>query len=102
PAAVLRAPRAAGTRAPPAPPFAGSPPKVPIEPLSLAVYDHQLYVIGRPRGGAPHPYRFSRIDAAETTGATFQSPDKDSYDPERVFADSFGIAADAWFPVTNI
>jgi len=59
-------------------------------------------VIGRPRGGQAHPYRFSRIEAAETLGGTFQYPDKDSYDPERVFADSFGIFVDAEYPVQNI
>src|SRR5207237_699751 len=73
-----------------------------IEPLSLAVYDHQLYVIGRPRRGQPHPYRFSRIEAAEAAAGTFQYPDKDSYDPERVFADSFGIFVDEKYPVENI
>ena len=73
-----------------------------IEPLSLAVYDHQLYVIGRPRSGAAHPYRFSRIEAAEAAGGTFQYPDKDRYDPERVFADSFGIFVDAKYPVQHV
>ena len=73
-----------------------------IEPLSLAVYDHQLYVIGRPRGREPHPYRFSRIEAAEAVGGSFQYPDKDRYDPERVFADSFGIFVDEKYPVQII
>ena len=82
--------------------FEGARRTVRIEPLSLALYDHQLYVIGRPRGGAAHPYRFSRIEAAEATGGTFQYPDKDSYDPERVFADSFGIAVEEKYPVTSI
>ena len=82
--------------------FQGARRSVRIEPLSLAVYDHQLYVIGRPRGADPHPYRFSRIESAEAVGATFQYPDKDSYDPERVFADSFGIFVDEEYPVQNI
>jgi predicted DNA-binding transcriptional regulator YafY len=82
--------------------FKGARRSIRIEPLSLAVYDHQLYVIGRPRGGQAHPYRFSRIEAAEAVGATFQYPDKDSYDPERVFADSFGIFVDEEYPVQNI
>ena len=82
--------------------FKGSRRSIRIEPLSLAVYDHQLYVIGRRSGGAAHPYRFSRIEAAEAVGGTFQYPDKDAYDPERVFADSFGIFVDAWYPVENI
>ncbi len=82
--------------------FDGSRRTVRVEPLSLALYDHQLYVIGRPRGGAPHPYRFSRIEAADAASGTFPYPDKDSYDPERVFADSFGIAVEEKYPVTRI
>jgi predicted DNA-binding transcriptional regulator YafY len=82
--------------------FDGARRSVRIEPLSLALYDHQLYVIGRPRNGPPHPYRFSRIEAAEAAGGTFPYPDKDSYDPERIFADSFGIAVEEKYPVTQI
>ena len=50
--------------------FVGARKSVRIEPLSLAVYDHQLYVIGRPRGGPTHAYRFSRIETAEAVGGT--------------------------------
>ena len=82
--------------------FDGAQRSVRLEPLSLALYDHQLYLIGRPRGGAPHPYRFSRIESADAVGGTFQYPDKDSYDPERVFADSFGIFVEDKYPVTPI
>jgi predicted DNA-binding transcriptional regulator YafY len=73
-----------------------------IEPLSLALYDHQLYVIGRPRGAKPHPYRFSRIEAAEVVGGPFPYPDKDGYDPERVFADSFGIFVEEKYAIEEI
>ena len=38
----------------------------------------------------------------EAAGGTFQYLDKDSYDPERVFADSFGIAVEDKYPVTRI
>ena len=79
--------------------FDGARRAIRIEPLSLAVYDHQLYVIGRPRGQPAHPYRFSRIEQAEVVGGTFQYPDKDSYDPERVFADSFGIFVEEKYAV---
>src|SRR5207253_4136154 len=82
--------------------FVGARKSVRIEPLSLAVYDHQLYVIGRPRGGPTHAYRFSRIETAEAVGGTFPYPDKDSYDPERVFADSFGIIVDDKYPIEQI
>ncbi|TMB29622.1 MAG: WYL domain-containing protein [Deltaproteobacteria bacterium] len=82
--------------------FQGARRSVRIEPLSLAVYDHQLYVIGRPRGADPHPYRFSRIESAEPVGGSFPYPDKDSYDPERVFANSFGIAVEEKYPIEQI
>ena len=82
--------------------FQGARRSVRIEPLSLAVYDHQLYVIGRPRGADPHPYRFSRIESAEPVGGPFPYPDKDSYDPERVFASSFGIAVEEKYPIEEI
>jgi predicted DNA-binding transcriptional regulator YafY len=82
--------------------FDGSRRRVRIEPLSLALYDHQLYVIGRPRGGPPHPYRFSRIDAAEVVGSPFPYPDKNSYDPERVFADSFGIFVEERYAIQDV
>ena len=66
------------------------------------VAEHSVYVIGRSRGRPAHPYRFSRLESAEAAGGTFQYPDKDSYDPERVFAESFGIFVDERFPVENI
>jgi len=82
--------------------FQGALRSVRIEPLSLAVYDHQLYVIGRPPKAAPHPYRFSRIESADAVGSPFPYPDKDSYDPERVFANSFGIAVEEKYPIEQI
>lgn len=82
--------------------FNGKLQRLRIEPWSLALYDHQLYLIGRPRGGEAHPYRFSRIEAADPDGGTFQYPDKDSYDPERVFAHSFGIAVEEKYPIHDI
>lgn len=62
-----------------------------VEPLSLAVYKHQLYLIGRERNGALRSFRFSRIRNAETDGRPFKYPSKAEYDPEQVFAQSFGI-----------
>src|SRR5438477_1398569 len=82
--------------------FVGARKSMRIEPLSLAVYDHQLYVIGRPRGGPTHAYRFSRIDTAGAVGGTFPYPDKDSYDPARRFADRFGIIVDDKYPIEQI
>src|SRR5436190_567371 len=54
------------------------------------------------RASRARRFEATRFEAAETAGGTFQYPDKDSYDPERVFADSFGIAVDEKYPVTRI
>jgi predicted DNA-binding transcriptional regulator YafY len=62
-----------------------------VEPLSLAVYKHQIYLIGRERNGALRSFRFSRILNAEADGRSFKYPSKAEYDPEQVFAQSFGI-----------
>jgi hypothetical protein len=73
-----------------------------IEPYSIVVHDHQLYVIGRSERGTRrskddsegrivHPYRFSRIASVDVLSATFQYPARTEYDPARVFRDSFGI-----------
>ena len=62
-----------------------------VEPLSLAVYKHQLYLIGRERQGALRSFRFSRIRNAEADESAFSYPSKAEYDPEQVFAQSFGI-----------
>ena len=62
-----------------------------VEPLSLAVYKHQLYLIGRERNGTLRSFRFSRIRNAEAEGRPFKYPSKAEYDPDQVFARSFGI-----------
>ncbi|MFE8603933.1 WYL domain-containing protein [Archangium violaceum] len=62
-----------------------------VQPLSLAVYKHQLYLIGRDRNGALRSFRFSRIRNAEMDGRPFTYPSKSEYDPDQVFAQSFGI-----------
>jgi predicted DNA-binding transcriptional regulator YafY len=62
-----------------------------IEPLSIAIYDHQLYVIARKTGGSPRTYRFARISEAEALDDTFIYPAKAEYDPTLMFRDSFGI-----------
>lgn len=62
-----------------------------IEPLSIAVHDHQLYVIGRSERALLHPYRFSRIRSVDVLDEAFLYPSRAEYDPEQVFRDSFGI-----------
>ncbi len=65
-----------------------------IEPLSIAVHDHQLYVIGRTETGDLHPYRFSRVVSVDVLEQTFRYPHRSEYDPEQVFRDSFGVFLD--------
>lgn len=62
-----------------------------IQPLSIAIYDHQLYVIARRPDRPPHPYRFSRIVEIERLEGSFKYPTKAEYDPSQLFRDCFGI-----------
>lgn len=73
-----------------------------VKPLSIAVYAHQLYVIGRDRSGQDHPFRFSRIESVERTDETFEYPAKADYDPSQVFADSFGVIVGPEYPVATV
>jgi predicted DNA-binding transcriptional regulator YafY len=73
--------------------FEGAFDEAKIEPLSIVVFEHQLYVLGRLRDGRLHPYRFSRIrEVVEgEKQKQFEYPDKNQYDPEQLFRNSFGI-----------
>jgi predicted DNA-binding transcriptional regulator YafY len=62
-----------------------------LEPLSIAVHDHQLYVVARGEDGRLHPYRFSRLTDVDVLDDTFTYPTRTAYDPGQVFRDSFGI-----------
>lgn len=64
-----------------------------IDPLTVCIYDHQLYVIGRRQNGQRRLYRFSRILSADETGFSFTYPTKSEYDPARLLAKSFGVFA---------
>jgi hypothetical protein len=74
--------------------FSGASQHLRLEPLSIVVHDHQLYVVGRDDDGGLHPYRFSRIRAVDMLDDSFEYPGRTEYDPEQVFRDSFGIFLD--------
>jgi predicted DNA-binding transcriptional regulator YafY len=74
--------------------FGGGVERLQLEPLSIAVHDHQLYVIGRSDRGLLHPYRFARVVSVDVLERTFRYPSRAEYDPEEVFRDSFGIFLD--------
>lgn len=71
--------------------FVGKVEDLVIEPLSVAVYEHQLYVLGRSQVDGIHPYRLSRIDDVVVQSSRFRYPERTEYDPEQMFASSFGI-----------
>lgn len=61
-----------------------------ISPLSLAIYEHQLYLIGFVDDHLEN-IRFSRISAVLALKETFEYPSLTEYDPVAVFRDSLGI-----------
>jgi hypothetical protein len=80
--------------------FTGKLQRLRMEPLSIVVHDHQLYVVGRCDGVPLHPYRFARIHSVEVLDDSFAYPSRTEYDPEQVFRDSFGIFLD--MPVHDV
>jgi predicted DNA-binding transcriptional regulator YafY len=71
--------------------FEGTTTRMRLEPLSIAVHDHQLYVVARGDDGRLHPYRFSRLTDVDVLDESFAYPTRSEYDPAQVFRDSFGI-----------
>jgi predicted DNA-binding transcriptional regulator YafY len=80
--------------------FSGSLQRLRVEPLSIVVHDHQLYVVGRTDGATLHPYRFARIQSVDVLDDVFAYPSRTEYDPQQVFRDSFGIFLD--LPVQDV
>jgi predicted DNA-binding transcriptional regulator YafY len=71
--------------------FDGRQATVRLQPLSMAIYDHQIYMIGGAPDGARYPYRLSRIKSVEVANESFEYPERAVYDPKQLFHDSFGI-----------
>ncbi len=82
--------------------FEGSARTEVLQPLSLAVYEHQLYLLALGDEGGVHPYRFARIRRVTRLPKRFEYPDKDTYEPERVFANSFGVFVDPKYAVERV
>jgi predicted DNA-binding transcriptional regulator YafY len=83
--------------------FEGEVRRVRVQPLSIAVYEHQLYLLGRPEGTQDIvPFRFSRIESAHAEGGSFAYPSRAEYDPEQVFVHSFGIFVSHEYPLADL
>jgi proteasome accessory factor B len=80
--------------------FDGTAEHLRLEPLSIVVHDHQLYVVARDAAGALHPYRFSRFQQVDVLDDVFEYPARTEYDPAQVFPDSFGVFLDR--PVRDV
>ncbi len=83
--------------------FGGARERKRIRPLSMAIHDHQLYVIGwDSTDPSPRAFRVSRIRAVEVLREEFEYPERALYDPQQVFHDSFGIFISDTYPVTHV
>jgi proteasome accessory factor B len=72
--------------------FEGRSARETVTPLSLVIYDHQLYLLAR--GTAMNrlrAYRLARIAKPTRSATRFEYPSKAEFDPKRVFRDSFGV-----------
>ena len=83
--------------------FQGKPHKrLDVEPLSIVVYEHQLYLVGASRERPLHPYRFSRIQYVDVLDRRFEYPPPAEYDPRQAFRDSLGIFLDPELPIERV
>lgn len=82
--------------------FDGEARSVDISPLSIAIYEHQLYVLAEGEGVAVRAYRLSRIGELRVLTKTFTYPTRSAYDPEQMFRDTFGIFVREGYPVEDV
>lgn len=62
-----------------------------VDPLSLVIFDHQFYVLGRRPGAPLYCYRFARMSNVEADDVNFVYPSKNEYDPRALFGAAFGV-----------
>jgi predicted DNA-binding transcriptional regulator YafY len=82
--------------------FDGSERSVEISPWSIAIYEHQLYVLAEGESSALRAYRLSRIRDVRVRSKTFKYPERSVYDPEHLFRDTFGIFVRGEHPVEEV
>ena len=71
--------------------FGGRSENLELEPLSLAVHEHQLYLIARSSRHQAYAYRYSRIQDVERLEERFGYPARCVYDPEALLVNRFGV-----------
>lgn len=73
-----------------------------VRPLSLAVYEHQIYLIAYSSKSLPTIYRLARILNARAQQDRFEYPPSSTYNPEVLFRSQFGIIVDETKPIANV
>lgn len=82
--------------------FGGEKERLRVAPLSMAIYDHQLYVIAKSTKQPWYAFRFSRIESVDVDNETFKYPPPEEYDPMGIFAERFGIFLSDDHPVEDV
>jgi predicted DNA-binding transcriptional regulator YafY len=62
-----------------------------FEPLTLIVYEHQLYLIGREPKESIEPLRFSRLESAQGTKQHFEYPSAAAYNLDALLHEIWGV-----------
>lgn len=73
-----------------------------VAPLSLVLFDHQLYVLARRSDGSLYAYRFARMSNVDATAKPFTYPPKNEFDPRAVFGPHFGIHLSNAGPIEDV
>ena len=83
--------------------FDGTTEALEVAPWSIAIYEHQLYMLAEGVDSAPSVYRLARIQSAtRRTTKTFRYPARTTYDPDVIFRDTFGIFLRGEDPVEDV
>jgi predicted DNA-binding transcriptional regulator YafY len=72
-----------------------------VEPMTLALHEHQFYVIARRPSGDYYPFRFARMSQVKVE-REFTYPTPGQYDPSRLFQNVFGIFVASDAPVQDV
>jgi predicted DNA-binding transcriptional regulator YafY len=81
--------------------FDGAVEEIAVQPLSLCISDHQLYLVGRRTPNRRRLFRLSRLEDLRVTGSVFEYPATTEYDPQQLFADSLGVFVGEEHPVVD-
>lgn len=73
-----------------------------VRPLSIVVYEHQLYLVAYDSKTRPGIHRIARIRAAEMKPERFTYPTRSEYDPEVLFRSQFGVIVNEDEPISKV